>query len=467
MMEQAASPASAPPLIADASYCGDAAAVADCNPPTPSSKFPQTHGRLSLFSNKIIGSCSKIQLSATTTILTTTATQASKLRCSDNGCLLANPRSPDFADLARAASTTTSAAKGEAAPPAIGTCIVAAFGLPAAEHDSGSTITSSSRALLDDMSLRRHRKRDIFLSELAAWKSQVKDAFESFRFLERDNSMDPLTATSLAASISSHISPDVAGDIAAAPMTKVTVQQQSALTSFHNRVLKRKHSRKQVEELFVPIDVRPITHVYGPIEVSQVVAAKSPTTVNPAPVRNESNHRSGTTRHGSGNDLAGLTASMTLDSRQSAPGGGGGGDDNNNNNNNNNNNEDDKKSKDDDVDGCDAPDEEDECESEIEDEESWNEGYRYWKQQRRQWTSASSGRNDSSAGEQESAHPLRHMAPDLYPRIYHLLVNEGRRLKEPVNLSDATKILVAGWRATGQWPPQPGPPDPLIGTRKK
>ncbi|KAK9239617.1 hypothetical protein V1525DRAFT_397922 [Lipomyces kononenkoae] len=476
MTEQVASPI-------NVTYAGDAASVAqDCSS-TPSSlassKFPQTHsnGRLSLLSNKIIASCSKIQLSATTTILTTTAAQSSKLRCSDNGCL-ANPRSSDFADhLARAAPTSTTAGKGEAAPPAIGTCIVAAFGLPAAEHESGST-TSSSRALLDDMSLRRHRKRDIFLNELAAWRSQVKDAFGSF--LERDNSIEPVTVTSITASINSQLSHDIAaaavggakrttrattGDTAAPPaLTKATtVQQQSALTSFHNRVLKRKHNRKLVEDLFVPIDVRPITHVYGPIVTAPVVvAAKSPTTVSPAPVR-ESNDRSGTSRHGSGNDLAGPTASLTLDSRQGgAPGQGrpggaaGAGEDGE---------DDDKKPKDDDVDGDNVEDEDD-CESEIEDEESWNEGYRYWKQQRRQWTAPVSGNDDTSGG-QVRAHAVHQIVPELYPRVYHLLVNEGRRLKEPVNLSDATKILVAGWRATGQWPPQPGPPDPLIGSRKK
>ncbi|KAK9495476.1 hypothetical protein V1508DRAFT_409919 [Lipomyces doorenjongii] len=453
MMEQVAPPAATTSLT-KAINSGAAQASDFCSStPSSTSKFPHTHYRLSFLSNNIIASCSKTKLSATTTILTTTATQSPKLRCSDNGCL-ANPRC-HFSDLALAAST---AAKGEAAPPAIGTCIVAAFGLPASEPESGS-----SRALLDDMSLRRNRKRDIFLTELAAWKSQVKDAFGSFLFLERDNSIEPVTVAALTTSTTSHVPQATAalegddkatiatsissGRAALTKATATTVQQQSALTSFHNRVLKRKHNRKQIEELFVPIDVPPSAHLTRPIVASPVVFAPS-ASVSPAPIR-ESSDRSGAKRSGSGNDLAGPTASLTLDSRQGA---GGHGDD-----------DEDKNPHDDDVDGDNVDDED--RESDVEDEETWNEGYRYWKQLRRQWTSPTG--DDDSATAQVKAHAVHQIPPDLYPRIYHLLVNEGRRLREPVNLSDATKILVAGWRSTGQWPPQPGPPDPLIATRKK
>ncbi|KAK9358540.1 hypothetical protein V1504DRAFT_460741 [Lipomyces starkeyi] len=457
MMEQVAPPAATTSLTTTTMNSG-AAHAGDCNStPSLTSKFPHTHYRLSFLSNNIIASCSKTKLSATTTILTTTATQSSKRRCSDNGCLV-NPRC-HFSDLPRAPSTP---AKGEAAPPAIGTCIVAAFGLPASEPESG--LTTSSRALLDDMSLRRNRKRDIFLTELAAWKSQVKDAFGSFLFLERDSSTEPVTVAALTTSTTSHVSQataDLEGDYkisttatsissgraALTKPTTTTVQQQSALTSFHNRVLKRKHNRKQIEELFVPIDVPPSAQLTRPIGTSPVVFAPS-ASVGPAPMR-ESSDRSGAKRGGSGNDLAGPTASLTLDSRQGA---GGHGDD-----------DEDKNPHDDDGDGDNVDDED--RESDVEDEETWNEGYRYWKQLRREWTSAS-GEVDSATA-QVKAHAVHQITPDLYPRIYHLLVNEGRRLREPVNLSDATKILVAGWRSTGQWPPQPGPPDPLIATRKK
>ncbi|KAK9375003.1 uncharacterized protein V1513DRAFT_444311 [Lipomyces chichibuensis] len=457
MMEQMAPPAASTSLAATMNSGAAHADYCSSTPSLTSSKFPLTHYRLSFLSNNIIASCSKTKLSATTTILTTTATQSSKLRCSEKGCL-ANPRF-NFSDLPHA---TLTAAQGEAAPPAIGTCIVAAFGLPASEPESGST--ASSRALLDDMSLRRNRKRDIFLTELAAWKSQVKDAFGSFLFLERDNSIEPVTVATLTTSTTSHVpqaTADLEGDdktattattisSARAALTKATtttVQQQSALTSFHNRVLKRKHNRKQIEELFVPIGVSPSVHSTRPIVTSPVVFAPS-ASVSPAPMR-ESSDPSGAKRDGSGNDLAGHTASLTLDSRQGA---GGHGDD-----------DEDKNPHDDDVDGDNVDDED--RESDVEDEETWNEGYRYWKQLRRQWTSPSG--EDASATAQVKAHAVHQIPPDLYPRIYHLLVNEGRRLREPVNLSDATKILVAGWRSTGQWPPQPGPPDPLIATRKK
>ncbi|KAK9387222.1 hypothetical protein V1515DRAFT_586667 [Lipomyces mesembrius] len=449
MMEQVAPPAATTSSLTTTINSG-AAHAGDCtSTPSLASEFPRTHYRLSFLSNNIIASCSKTKLSATTTILTTTASHSSKLRCSDNGCL-ANPRF-HFSNLARAAST---AAKGEAAPPAIGTCIVAAFGLPASEPESGSA--SSSRALLDDMSLRRNRKRDILLTELAAWKSQVKDAFGSFLFLERDNSIEPVAVAAL--TTSAQATTDLEGDdktattatsisSGRAALTKATTKQQSALTSFHNRVLKRKHNRNQIEELFVPIDVPPSAHLTRPIVTSPVVFAPS-ASVSPAPMR-ESSGRSGAGRGGSGNDLAGPTASLTLDSRQGA---GGHGDD-----------DEDKNPHEDDVDGDNVDDED--RESDVEDEETWNEGYRYWKQLRRQWTSPSG--DDDSATAQVKAHAVHQIPPDLYPRIYHLLVNEGRRLREPVNLSDATKILVAGWRSTGQWPPQPGPPDPLIATRKK
>ncbi|KAJ8097059.1 hypothetical protein POJ06DRAFT_262422 [Lipomyces tetrasporus] len=459
MTEQAVSPAAASHTAT--MRTGDARLGDWCSAPTCASQFPQPHAPLSLVSNNIIASCSKTQLSATTTILTTTVAQSSKLRCSDNGCL-AIPRLHS-SDLARAASTAT----GEAAPPAIGTCIVAAFGLSATEPQSAST--TSSLAVLDDMSVRRTRKRDIILNELAAWKSQFKASFGSFRLHERDSSIEPITVATPTTSTTSHVSQDSAGRGRAGDRTSSTsatsvssglatatkppkttpVQQQSALTSFHHRVLMRKHHRKQIEDLFVPVDVPPTQLTWSRARTPTIVVHS--TGISPAPVRDESSNQSGAKQGGSGNDLVRPTASLTLDNGQGA---GGHGDDD----------DEDKKPHDDDVDG-DNVDEEDH-ESDIEDEEMWNDGYRYWKQLRRQWTSSTSCDDDSSAA-QVKAHAVHQIPADLYPRIYHLLVNEGRRLREPVNLSDATKILVAGWMSTGQWPPQPVPPDPLIASRKK
>ncbi|KAK9323076.1 hypothetical protein V1517DRAFT_321428 [Lipomyces orientalis] len=456
MTEQAVPPAAV--LNTATMESGEARLGDCCSAPTTASQFPHPHAPISLVSNNIIASCSKTQLSATTTILTTTVAQSSKLRCSDNGCLAIPRLHPS--DLARTASTAT----GEAAPPAIGTCIVAAFGHPATEPESGST--TSSLAVLDDMSVRRTRKRDIILTELAAWKSQFKASFGSFRFHERDNSIEPIAVATLTTSTTSHVSQDSAGRgrtgdrtsattvssgvaTATKPPPTTPVQQQSALTSFHHRVLMRKHHRKQIEDLFVPVDFPPTQLSWSRARTPTVVVHS--TGVSPAPVRDESSNQSGAKQGGSGNDLARPTASLTLDSGQGA---GGHGDDD----------DEDKKPHDDDVDG-DNVDEEDH-ESDIEDEEMWNDGYRYWKQQRRQWTTSTTCEDDSSSA-QVKAHAVHQIPADLYPRIYHLLVNEGRRLREPVNLSDATKILVAGWRSAGLWPPQPGPPDPLIASRKK
>ncbi|KAK9464498.1 hypothetical protein V1512DRAFT_293312 [Lipomyces arxii] len=100
---------------------------------------------------------------------------------------------------------------------------------------------------------------------------------------------------------------------------------------------------------------------------------------------------------------------------------------------------------------------ENESESEAESEEEWNEGYKYWKAQRRRWTVKSSERRRQTLS----------VGPESYGRVYNLLVNEGRRLKNPVNLSDATKILVSGWKQSGQWPPVNGPLDPLIGRKRE
>ncbi|KAK9479597.1 hypothetical protein V1514DRAFT_327651 [Lipomyces japonicus] len=110
-------------------------------------------------------------------------------------------------------------------------------------------------------------------------------------------------------------------------------------------------------------------------------------------------------------------------------------------------------------------DSQDDDDEEEEEEEEWNQGYAHWKQVRQQWLSPSSSPHDGSGSSSNANAP----AEENFARIYDLLINQGRRLKAPLNLAVATKILVAGWQAAGQWPPQPQPQsaDPLIGHRRR
>ncbi|EED15430.1 mitochondrial AAA ATPase, putative [Talaromyces stipitatus ATCC 10500] len=61
------------------------------------------------------------------------------------------------------------------------------------------------------------------------------------------------------------------------------------------------------------------------------------------------------------------------------------------------------------------------------------------------------------------------ITPALYASLYTKVVVQGLTPTIPINLSDVTKALVAGWKADGQWPPKPTipPPGSDVPARKK
>ncbi|KAK8248466.1 hypothetical protein HDK77DRAFT_229134 [Phyllosticta capitalensis] len=62
--------------------------------------------------------------------------------------------------------------------------------------------------------------------------------------------------------------------------------------------------------------------------------------------------------------------------------------------------------------------------------------------------------------------PIRDsITPRSYPDIYSKIVLQSQTPKVPINLRDMTTALVQGWKADGEWPPKPGPADPLPGAR--
>ena len=57
--------------------------------------------------------------------------------------------------------------------------------------------------------------------------------------------------------------------------------------------------------------------------------------------------------------------------------------------------------------------------------------------------------------------------PDSYNEIYSKIILQARSPTVPINLGDITKACVRGWIAEGNWPPKPGPPDPLLGRARR
>lgn len=130
-----------------------------------------------------------------------------------------------------------------------------------------------------------------------------------------------------------------------------------------------------------------------------------------------------------------------------------------------------------------------------EEEMQWNDGLRMFVDRRDAWTGAASVRkygtqrgkgSDSdtalahSSSKNDPTDPLIPVAPTLladnpirssirpstYPDIYSNVVITGRSPTVPVNLADMTRALVQGWKNDGEWPPKPGPLDPLAGKRR-
>ncbi|KAK9455755.1 hypothetical protein V1511DRAFT_458512, partial [Dipodascopsis uninucleata] len=367
--------------------------------------------------------------------------------------------------------------KGSLAPPAVGTCVVAAFAEP--NSGSGQTFSTSLTAVMTSSKTgssmgssqkRRNRKRDILFSELGSWKSQFREVFDAI-FIEKGDR--PAHEANIFKS-----SQDYSNVIGVQPVRETGVSKSTSRANskysggpssvkttsnsgFNIKVFRKKHYRKQVEDLFLPVDANIISVCNGIPGILQTgylnsAASKSQNTRNPQ------------------NDSCTLNSGGKSDQKE------------------NDQSVQSTKPKDQDDDGDKdkkkerkqgervnsggASDDEGEEDDDEDEEEDWNEGYRYWKERRDWWVSSSADTSQTSdvsftsnslSMSKKKSHPVRQISEEAYPRIYHLLVNEGRRLKEPINLSDATKILVSGWRSTGQWPPQPGPPDPLIGSRRK
>ncbi|KAH7061554.1 hypothetical protein B0J12DRAFT_565000 [Macrophomina phaseolina] len=118
----------------------------------------------------------------------------------------------------------------------------------------------------------------------------------------------------------------------------------------------------------------------------------------------------------------------------------------------------------------------------LEEEMAWNEGVRCFVRRRDAWTGAASVRKYARRRSRASAEmdPLVPLAPPLlphnairqsitpkaYPDIYGKIVVAGQTPKVPINLAHMTRALVQGWKDDGEWPPRPGPADPLMGRKK-
>jgi hypothetical protein len=66
------------------------------------------------------------------------------------------------------------------------------------------------------------------------------------------------------------------------------------------------------------------------------------------------------------------------------------------------------------------------------------------------------------------SHPLRaNITPTTYLNIYNKAIKESITPRIPINLSDMTQIISAGWKANGEWPPVPLNTDHIPIARKK
>ncbi|MCJ1392474.1 hypothetical protein MMC18_005341 [Xylographa bjoerkii] len=59
------------------------------------------------------------------------------------------------------------------------------------------------------------------------------------------------------------------------------------------------------------------------------------------------------------------------------------------------------------------------------------------------------------------------ITPASYPAIYNKVIIEGITPKIPINLSDMTRAIVTGWKASGEWPPTPQSVNQTTIARKK
>ncbi|KAK9382710.1 uncharacterized protein V2V93DRAFT_365810 [Kockiozyma suomiensis] len=392
-------------------------------------------------------SCCRTQLSPTATLITTTA--ASKLQCDDRGCQV---RSSNYF-----------------APPAVGTSFIAvAVASAVSDTDERSSITLS--AILDDlqsMSVVRRRKRDLVLAEIAAWKAQVAAFFDQ----QPENASSPAPAaaassnssstsspsdrTSYSSASSTPLSPPATAPHVPAPSSANTAAPYPTPSStsppLHIRVLTRRSNRKLAEELFLPLDcpasalTDPCMRTAHSAVVTSASAVSGSTDARAAPVASQA---SGAQTSNASNPVSNPS--------QSGSGENANGDDGNSN----------RRSPASALDSSAHLVESDNEKSE--EEESWNEGYKSWKARRRHWVSPPvNSMPQSSSSAAIPPNPVHQLKPEYYPKIYRMLVHEGRRLREPINLSDATKILVSGWQSSGQWPPQPSAPDPLVARRRR
>ncbi|MCJ1350088.1 MAG: hypothetical protein MMC33_000069 [Icmadophila ericetorum] len=58
------------------------------------------------------------------------------------------------------------------------------------------------------------------------------------------------------------------------------------------------------------------------------------------------------------------------------------------------------------------------------------------------------------------------ITPTTYPTIYSKVVVQNNTPTIPINLTDVTRAMVAGWKADGEWPPKPSVLEPSIGRRR-
>lgn len=89
----------------------------------------------------------------------------------------------------------------------------------------------------------------------------------------------------------------------------------------------------------------------------------------------------------------------------------------------------------------------DDYDSEEEEEERINSGYKEWKKRRKEWT-----KGEGSVKPQQSILP-RLSEKDRILAFKHLVVN-NRKCKKPLPLADVLIILKAGWIDSGEWPTQ-------------
>ncbi|KAF2636460.1 hypothetical protein P280DRAFT_151893 [Massarina eburnea CBS 473.64] len=58
------------------------------------------------------------------------------------------------------------------------------------------------------------------------------------------------------------------------------------------------------------------------------------------------------------------------------------------------------------------------------------------------------------------------ITPKTYADIYSKIVLQSRTPSVPINLADMSKVLVQGWKESGEWPPRAAPLDPLAGKKR-